>query len=501
MLTGYANLFTEEDLVRMYEAALDVLLHTGVRVHHDALLDRLGRFGVVVDKGTQTARFPRELVEDVVRTERGEDETWEAPPPADERVGIGNEEPFYYDWTTQTKRRATRDDLTTMFKLGEVLDEVGSMGAALTIADVDAKMEVLVNRALLMEYTGKPISCPQVLCVEQLKYLVELAEIYSGEAGDTRWIRTAAHSWFVSPLQLGAERCRCMLAAYDDFGLREFHFGSQAISGLNAPVTRAATIVLVAAELLGGAVIAKSLGDDVKLSVPGHSVTAALDMRTGRACFSCPEAAVQDAGVCQLFRHLFNRRTGAGSSNMIDAKIPGSQAIHDKMFLSLAWGGMTTRYCSHAGILDQGMIFSPTQLMLDLELNGAIGQYLRGVEVSDGTICLDLIEEIAHADEQNYLTAEHTLENFERHLWTPELLDRTPYQEDQAERERENRMLDVAEAKWRQKVSQYEKPKMPASEKRAIEDVLERARREFGAGSVSYRPETHLRWNSLNGTE
>ena len=49
---------------------------------------------------------------------------------------------------------------------------------------------------------------------------------------------------------------------------------------------------------------------------------------------------------------------------------------------------------------------------------------MRGVEVSDETLALDVIEAVGH--EGDYLATEHTLEHF-REIWYPQLFERQTY--------------------------------------------------------------------------
>jgi len=497
MLGGYISLFTDEELNRIYQASLDILFTVGIKVSSDEILGIMKNYGALVDEKKQVVRFPQNLVEEVAKIARRErdagfegyapgkilwwapstvGDAWQVHAPETDKVGFGDATPFYYDWTGKTKRAATRRDLINMIKLAEVLEEVDCVTPILAVSDVPGKLELLYNYALTMEYTSKKIICGQILSADQIKYLIKLAEIYSGVPGDTQWVVSAGDVQYNSPLSLGVERCRNMLEAAK-LGLKWFSFGSGAVSGLNAPVTRAGTIALATAEILGGWVIAKAINKDSILM--GLSFTGAFDMRTGRVSFSCPEAALQDGGIYQLFRRLFNKSIATGHGDCIDAKTPGFQAIQDKISKTITWGALTTRYTFHFGILDQASTFSPTQLMLDLELNKAIRQLIRGVEVNDETICLDLIEEIGHADKKKYLTARHTLKNYKEVLWIPELIDRTPYQGDKAEREKENLMLKSAEEKWRKALKRYQKPKLPGGKKKAIKDILKRAEKEL----------------------
>lgn len=461
-MNGYISLFTVDELDQIYQSSLDILFKVGIHIPNKEILSIMKKYGAMVDEKKQTVRFQKNLTEEVANiAKREKDEgwqgyapakllwwapttigdTWQVSVPETDKIGFGDACPFYYDWTEKTKRAATRRDLVKMIKLAEILDEVDRVTPIMAVSDISRKLELLYNYALTMEYTSKKIVCAQILSADQIKYLIKLAEIYSGEAGDTQWVVSAGDLQYTSPLSLSVERCRNMLEA-NKLGLKWFSFGSGAVSGLNAPVTRAGTIALVTAEILGGWVIAKAVNKDSILM--GLSFTGVFDMRTGRVSYSCPEAALQDGGIYQLFRRLFNKSIATGHGDIIDAKTPGFQAIQDKLFKTVTWGALTTRYTFHFGDLDQSSIFSPTQLMIDLELNKAIRQYVRGVEVNPDTLCLDLIEEVGFAKEKKYLTARHTLQNYKKYLWIPELIDRSPYKGDRAEIEKENRMLKAA---------------------------------------------------------
>ena len=76
------------------------------------------------------------------------------------------------------------------------------------------------------------------------------------------------------------------------------------------------------------------------------------------------------------------------------------------------------------GALDNAAVFSPTQAMLDLETNEALHKFYRGIDVTDETMCLDLIAEMGFGARRTYLDTEHTLRHFREVGWQPRLFDR-----------------------------------------------------------------------------
>lgn len=59
------------------------------------------------------------------------------------------------------------------------------------------------------------------------------------------------------------------------------------------------------------------------------------------------------------------------------------------------------------GMLDMGMVFSFTQLLIDHEIARMIRRTVGGVDVNPDTLALDLIEKVGIGG--NYLTQKHTL--------------------------------------------------------------------------------------------
>jgi len=62
------------------------------------------------------------------------------------------------------------------------------------------------------------------------------------------------------------------------------------------------------------------------------------------------------------------------------------------------------------GMLDMGMTFSYTQLLLDNEIANMVNHVTRGVEVTDVTMAVDTIREVIGSPVNHFLMEEHTLE-------------------------------------------------------------------------------------------
>jgi trimethylamine--corrinoid protein Co-methyltransferase len=79
-----------------------------------------------------------------------------------------------------------------------------------------------------------------------------------------------------------------------------------------------------------------------------------------------------------------------------------------------------------AGTLDSTLLESHALLMLDDEICGAALRLARGIEVTEGSIALDLIKKVGFSG--NYITAVETSRSFRKELFIPAMFSREPYE-------------------------------------------------------------------------
>jgi trimethylamine--corrinoid protein Co-methyltransferase len=201
-----------------------------------------------------------------------------------------------------------------------------------------------------------------------------------------------------------------------------------------------------------------------------------MDMRTTRGLFSTPESILIDCALYQFFYRMYGIRIGL-CAGYTDAKTPGMQAINDKLLKSLAYGLFVDHLGGQTGTLEAGNTYSPTQQVIDLELNRQTAQLARGMDVTDETLALAEIERFAPDDGQSFLPMDHTLQHWRESLWLPALMDRTSFESPEVERQKERQIVERAEACWRDALARYSPPPLDEHEIKAAEDVLARARK------------------------
>jgi trimethylamine--corrinoid protein Co-methyltransferase len=159
-----------------------------------------------------------------------------------------------------------------------------------------------------------------------------------------------------------------------------------------------------------------------------------------------------------------------GLGGASDSKLPDEQAAAEAAFTLLTESLAGAHLVHDVGYLESGLTASFEQLVICDELIGWVKRFMQGLEVSDETLALDLIDEVG--PDGQFLAAPHTGEHF-REDWYPKLLDRQNFDGWQAAggltlRER-------AAKQARSILTEYQPEPLPADMVGALDAVVERA--------------------------
>ena len=475
------NILSDSDLDQLADATLTVLERAGVMYQSEVILEALEAAGAEVDRASQRARLPRRMIEATVERQRrragpeGPPATRREPGPVDGPLpGIHNQvAQFYYDHERAERRAGNRQDLVRMVQFGDALDERCSVDQVLLMHEEPPPVEPLEALAVLLEHTSRPGSTYPHFA-EQFPYLEEIGEIY---AGDPHRFLTGG-IFMVSPLRMDRRACDYM-AGMVHRGL-PCGVGTQPVSGVSAPVTRAGAVVVGAAEILAGWAAATALDSDLELPW-GSICSGSVDMPTGNVTFCSPESMAQDIACVELFRRRFGGRVSvAGGSDYTSAKLPGYQAGFEKAFEAMAVSAHTGGHAQlGAGLLDLGKMFSPLQLLIDRELQSFLWRFSAGVQVDEEEIALDLITSVGSGIGASYLESEHTLHRYRQSLWFPALMDRSVWRGEQEEEHPDEGLLARAHAQFREVMSRYRPPEVDPDMLAKVRQVVDRARRDL----------------------
>jgi len=224
--------------------------------------------------------------------------------------------------------------------------------------------------------------------------------------------------WMVSPLRFATETTNTLTLAVRA-GI-PVALVSAPQSGATAPASLVGTLVQVIAEELAGITY-------VQLLRPGHPILMGgmplvSDLRTGNMIGGTAELALMNAASAQM-THFYGVPVYS-SSALTDSKIPDVQAGYEKGLTTAAVALAGAQYNHHsAGMLESMLTVAYEQYVIDDDINGQAMRLVRGLEVSEESLSLDVIHEVCHG-EGHYLGHPQTLAMMGSEFQYPHTADR-----------------------------------------------------------------------------
>ncbi len=490
MLKGFLRVIEPEQMERLHRGTLEVLERTGLRLQGEFLLRALADAGCRVDFAARRAWFPPELVERQIAAQRDRykmvrSSLWypfcrSLPPddvamPEEFIVDFGYGAPWLYDYPRGGFRKPTIQDQVDMIRLGEALPSVKAVNAPLICSEFDPRIETIESSRLLLLNTRKP-GWVGTSAAQEVKYLAELAALAVG--GDRDALRTQPPIFVTaycttSPLKLDTRSCGVLEEALK-YGF-PVNFAPMPILGATAPMTPAGAAIVAAAEILGCMTATSLIDPDVYYF--STSITGEMDMKTTQVCYGTPAAILTDVALHQLFRGRYGLVHNV-EPGYVEARVPGLQAAFLKTYRQMAFGS-TVSLPLPIGALDNAAAFSPTQAMIDLEMNEAIYKFARGIEVNDDTCAVDRINELLFCERGTYLESEHTLAHFRDIGWNPRLFDRSYFDHTQPAPCGDEKILQQADQTWRQLVAGQPAPTVDSATRRELDRIVAAAQKEL----------------------
>jgi len=245
---------------------------------------------------------------------------------------------------------------------------------------------------------------------------------------------------------------------------------SGATYGATSPVTTAGATVTNNAELIAGIVLAQ-------LTKPGTGILVSdfgfpQNMRSGHPLFGRIESSLHQVVFNQIWRRYKipkgNHSTGVSNSKRIDYQCGYEKTT--ACLLSLLSGANEIGF--HGCIYGE-LSFHPIQLVLDDDVVGMMGRLLEGVEVSDETLAIDIINEVGPIP-GTFLTEEHTRKWWKKSQFTPKSADTLNYQEWMEEDKKD--CIEYAKERMEEIIETYKPEPLTGKDEDAIENILKEAR-------------------------
>ena len=417
----------EREVEAIHRAAIEVLATIGMGEVPAGLRDRALAHGCSED-GDGRVLFPRALVEDIIANAARSFVLHARDSKADIEVsarrvhfGTGGAAVRTLDLDSGDYRPSTLVDLYDFARLVDRLDNLSWFTRCVVATDMDNDLDLDINTVYAIAAgTSKHVGTSFARGEHVAPAVALFDTILGGEGRFRERPFCKVHiSPVVSPLRYGEDAVSVAEAAIACGMPINAIIGAQA--GATAPAPLASVLVHTVAETLAALVM-------VNLIAPGYPMVVSnwpfvSDLRTGSFSGGGAEIAVLNAAAAQLINH-YELPSGVAAS-MADAKIPDAQAGYEKGITALAAGlaGANMIYES-AGMYASLLGASFEGFVIDDEMLGSVLRAVRGIEVTDETLDIAVINEVVHGP-GHFLGHAQTLKVMETEYLYPQLADRS----------------------------------------------------------------------------
>ena len=416
---------TEGDVRRIADAAFEILQKKGMAVYSPTAFQALEAAGAEVDREMSIVKMPRSLVEDAIAsnpssvTLYGRDAGHNAVLEKNRvHYGTGGTALYVLDPDSGERRQATVADVVLNGRMVQALDNIHVFTVNVfphDVADLDA---IDANRFFhALDNTTKHVM-GGIYSLNGAKKVVELAELIAGSPEALREKPFVSFiTLIISPFKIDAHYGE-MTSYLAREGLPVV-IPTEPICGTTSPITLAGNILTHFAETLGGIALVQS----VRKGAPGicGSVGSITNLRTMDHVGGGVERGMIHAAVAQLAQHF--ELPLYSTAGCTDAKEVGVQSAYEGAIMSLLVAMSGANYIHDiAGLMEADLTVSYDKLVIDNEILGMCQRVLRGIEVTDASLALDII--LQRAPGEDFLAEAHTVEHMRSEFFTPTLANR-----------------------------------------------------------------------------
>ena len=128
------------------------------------------------------------------------------------------------------------------------------------------------------------------------------------------------------------------------------------------------------------------------------------------------------------------------------------------------------------GVVYDELAFSPVVAIIDNDVARMVGRMLDGINVTDRTLAVDLIEEVGPLPGQ-FLDKEHTRVIWKEEQLVPDLVDRLPYP--QWIKQGKKAIIKRARERFKEILATHEPPPLTKEQNEEIDKILEEAKKFY----------------------
>lgn len=407
---GQYKPFNETEVVKINESVITLLEKGGVKVFTKTGREAFKKAGADVNESDNVVKIPRSMLEDAIASAPSKVVLCGRDPEKDcvlegsnVYLGTGGTAINVLDMETGARRPSTNDDVRDMAKLMDALDYVSLFTINVFCNDVTNNDDIDVNRFYSsITNTSKHIM-GGIYSPKGVQDVVEMASLIAGGIDKLRARPFVSFiTLIISPFKIDDiyGEFTCYLA---EQGLPVV-VPTEPLCGTTSPVTMASNVVMHTAETLSGVVLTQLINPGAPVIC--GSVGSITDMRTMGHLSGAIERGMINAGVSQMAQHY--KLPYYSTAGMTDSKAVDAQAGYESGMMNLLVAMSGANYIHDAaGLMEFDLTASYEKLVIDNEILGRCLRVLRGIDVNDDTIALDLMLKVGPGGD--FLAEEHTV--------------------------------------------------------------------------------------------
>jgi trimethylamine--corrinoid protein Co-methyltransferase len=374
------RVLSDDECSRIHEETLKILSETGVRVDTAQGRKCLKQAGAAVDDNTHVVRMPRVLVEACLKQAPKEFSLGARRPDKTIRMNRGEcgvildgGAIYTYEAEACVRRPATREDWYLATRLGDSLDDIDAYWSVIEGCWGHTPGDTVAYWKAVFQNFSKHVQ-DATMTPEQSRWMLEVFQVVFG--GREEFRRTYPVSFILcpaSPLIIEAD--------YTDAYLETLEWGmpvavmTMPLLGISGPGTLISELVLANCETLAMFCLIQSAAPGTPFIYAAAPVVA--DMHSGRFGSGEVEHSLLGAAVTEIARmYQLPVEASVGGS---DQHIPCIQAGYERALNYTLPILARPDLLVAPGLLGGSTIFSPEQLMIDMEVIRRCKRLCRGI--------------------------------------------------------------------------------------------------------------------------
>lgn len=408
---------TEQEIESIHLASLDILESVGVYLPIREVLDIAASNGAQVDYVKKIAKFPSGVAKEFISKAPSEFTLYSRNSkfnmnlrPGNMYFGVGGGATRFVDIRTGAIREATLSDLDELVTIADLLGNSSIVGELVVPVDVDGDVAPQYMWASALKNSYKHVN----MYVSDGNHINDGIKMASAIVGNEEELAKKPIIDFFGCVGQPLTYEEKLLDGFVEVARHKIPLLVQSgvMAGATGPVTLAGTLALSNAEVLSGIIIAEMVNPGTP--VVYTSWCRIFDMRAANVSISGPEYALFRMAVGQLVRRYYEVPICQGGF-AVDSKILDMQAGYEQYIAVISMLAGTNLVLGYQ--MDEGNITSPLHWVISDELAEGYLRIMKGFDVNDATLALDVIRSVGVGPGRNFLATQHSHDHVREEHW------------------------------------------------------------------------------------